>query len=121
MGLNKDQCLTPCVPPFLPGYKRLLNKEYNDSTETTYTSQSEKDDTPHTNRDDSIEKVKDTKNTNDDYKYKEDTLKHQDVNECVDNPETSDTLRDASFIKKTKEEEALIKRSMTMNVNLHVI
>ena len=26
MGLNKDQCLTPDVPQFIPGNKILLNK-----------------------------------------------------------------------------------------------
>ena len=56
----------------------------------------------HTSRDDSIAKVKDTKNTNDDDKYKEDTSKLQDCNERFDNPETSDTLCDESFIKTTK-------------------
>ena len=34
----------------------------------------------HTSRDDSVEKAKDTKTTNDDDKYKEDTSKHQDGN-----------------------------------------
>ena len=48
-------------------------------------------------------KAKDTKNTNDDDKYKEDTSKHQDGNGRVDNPETSDTLRDESVIKTTIE------------------
>ena len=38
--------------------------------------------------------MKDTKNTNDDEEFKEDTSKHQDGNELVDNPETSDILRD---------------------------
>ena len=41
--------------------------------------------------------------TNDDDEYKEDTSKYQDSNERVDNPETSDTLRDDSVIKTTKE------------------
>ena len=57
----------------------------------------------HTIRDDSIAKAKDTKNKNDDNKYKEDTSKLQDGNERVDNPETSDTLCDNSVIKTTKE------------------
>ena len=93
MGLNKYQCLTPDVPPFLPGNKRLLNEENYDNTETTDTLQSEKDDASHTKRYDSIAKLKDTKNTNDDDEYKEDTSKHQDGNERVDKPETSGTLR----------------------------
>ena len=56
----------------------------------------------HTSRDDFTAKAKDTKNTNDDDKYKEDTSKHQYGNECVDNPETSDHFRDDSDIKTTK-------------------
>ena len=56
----------------------------------------------HTSRDDCIAKAKDTKNTNDDDKYKVDTSKHQDGNESVDNLETLDTLRDDSIIKTTK-------------------
>ena len=66
MGLNKQQCLTPDVPPFLPGDKILLNEENDDNPETTDTSQSIKYDTPHTNQDDFIANVKYTKNTNDD-------------------------------------------------------
>ena len=34
MGLNKDQCLTPDVPPFLPGNKILLNEENDENPET---------------------------------------------------------------------------------------
>ena len=41
IGLNKYQCLTPDVPPFLPGNKILLNEENDDNPETTHTSQSE--------------------------------------------------------------------------------
>ena len=47
--------------------------------------------------------MKYTENTNDDDTYKEDTSKHQDGNEHVENPETSDTLRYESDIKTTKE------------------
>ena len=75
----------------------------------------------HILQDDYIAKVKGTKNTNDDDKYKEDTSKHQDGNEIVDNPETSDTSRNESVINITKEEAALIKRLMTMNFKHHVI
>ena len=92
MGNNKYQCLTPDVPTFLPGNTIILNKENDDNTETTDTSQYENDDTSHTNQDDYIEKVKDTKNANDDDKYKDDTSKNQYGNERVDNPETSYTL-----------------------------
>ena len=42
------------------------------------------------------------KNTNDDDKHKEDTLKHKDGNESVDNPETSDTSRNEIIISTTK-------------------
>ena len=87
---------------FLPGNKILLNEENNHNPEPTDTSQSEKYDMSHTTRDDYIEKAKDTTNTNEDEKYKKDTSKLQDSNECVDNPKTSDNLRDDSVIKKTK-------------------
>ena len=65
--------------------------------------------------------IRKTKKTNDDDEYKEDTSKHQDVNECVDNHETSDTLRNKIDINTKKEEEPLIKRLMTMNFKPHVI
>ena len=61
------------------------------------------------------------KNTNDNDTYKEDTSQHQDGNESVDNPETSDTSRNEIIINTTKEEEALIKRLMSMNFKHHVI
>ena len=101
---KNNQCLTSDVPPFLPGNKLLRNQENDDDPETTDTSHTEKEDTSYTNQDDSIENVKDMKNTNDDDKYKENTSKHQDGNESVDNPETSDTSRDERVIKTTKEE-----------------
>ena len=47
------------------------------------------------------------KNTTDDEKYKEDNSQHQDGNESV--------------INKTKEEEALIKRLMSMNFKQNII
>ena len=46
------------------------------------------------------------KNNNDDDKYKEDTLKHQDGKKSVDNPESLDTSLNEKFINTTKEEEA---------------
>ena len=52
---------------------------------------------------------------------KKDTSKHQEGNKRVDNPETSDTLRDESVIKTTKEKESLIKRLITMYFKHHVI
>ena len=75
----------------------------------------------HTNKDDSIEILKDTKNTNDDGKYKDDISKNQDSNESVDNPENSDTSRNEIFINKTKEEAALIEWLITMNFKHHVM
>ena len=88
MELNKDKCLTTDVLPFLPGNKILINEENDDGPETRDTPQSEKYYMSHTSQDDSIAKVKDTKNTNDDDNYKEDTSKLQDGYERVDNPET---------------------------------
>ena len=68
-----------------------------------------------------LKKTNDKKITNNDDEYKEETSKIQEGNESVDNSETSDTLRDDSIIKTTKEEEALIQRLMTMNFKYHVI
>ena len=42
------------------------------------------------------------KNTNDYDKYKEDTSKHQDCNESVDNPETLDNSRNESLVNTIK-------------------
>ena len=55
------------------------------------------------------------KNTNDYDENKDETSQRQDSNEIVDNPETIDTSRNESVINTTKEEEALIKRLMSMN------
>ena len=44
------------MSPFLPGNKRLLNKDNDDNTKTTYTSLSDKDDMSHTSPDDFPEK-----------------------------------------------------------------
>ena len=65
-GLKKDRCLTPHVPPFPSGFISLSNKAYDDNSETTDTSRTDKDDTLHTNRNVSIEYLKATKNINDD-------------------------------------------------------
>ena len=51
MGLNKYQFLTPNVPPFLSGNKRLLNKDNDDNPETTDNSLYGKDDMSHTSPD----------------------------------------------------------------------
>ena len=90
------------MSPFLPGIKILLNKGNDHNPETTDTSLSEKYNMSHTSRYDYIAKAKDTKDTNDDDKYKEDTSKHQDGNERVDNPETSDTFHYDIVINKAK-------------------
>ena len=91
---NKKYTNSKAFSPFLPGNKTILNEENDDNPETTDTSQSEKDDTSQNSRDDSIVKVKETQKIKDDNKYKEEILKLRDGNECVDNPNTSDTLRD---------------------------
>ena len=57
MGLNKYQCLTPDVPPFVPGNKTLLNEDNDDDPKTPDTSRSEKGDTSHTSQDDYIAKA----------------------------------------------------------------
>ena len=49
-----------------------------------------------------LKNIKDMKNTNDDYEYIEYTSNHQDGNESVDNPETSDTSFNESVINTTK-------------------
>ena len=56
----------------------------------------------HTSQDDFITKTKDTKNINDDDKYKKDTSKHPDSNESVDNLESSDALCNDGIINTTK-------------------
>ena len=104
LGLEKDQCLTSDLPPFIPGKKSLRNEENDDNPETIDNSHTEKYDTSHINRYDSIGNVKETKNTNDDDKYKEDTSRHQEGNESVDNPETSNNSLNKSVINTTKQE-----------------
>ena len=66
LGIQKYQCLPPHVSPFPHGFKSLINKANNDNTKTTDTSCTDKDDTSRANRDNFIENVKYTKNTNDD-------------------------------------------------------
>ena len=109
------------MSPFLLGNKILLNEGNYHNPETMDTSRSEKYDKSYTSWDDFIEKDKYQNNINDDDEYKEETSKHQDGNESVDNAETSDTFRGDSIIKTTKEEEALIQRWITMNFKYHVI
>ena len=84
----------------------MRNEANDNNRENTDTSRTDKDDMSCTNRDDSIENMKSMKNTNDDKKYKDDNLQHRDVNE--------------SFINKTKEEESLITRLISMNFKHHV-
>ena len=109
------------MSPFLPGNKIILNEDNDDNLGTTDISLSGKDDMSHTSTDDFTEKPNDKKITNNDDEYKEENSKIQEVNESVDNSETSNTLRDDSIIKTTKEREALIQRFMTMNFKYHVI
>ena len=90
------------LSPFIAGNKIQLKEGNYHNPETTDTSQSEKYYISHISRDYFIEKVKRHKNTNDDDEYKEDTSKHQDSNESIDNPETSDTLCDDRIIKTIK-------------------
>ena len=120
LELKQYQCLTSDVPPFLPGMKLLRNEKNDDDPETIETSHSDKDDTSHNNRDDSIENIKEMKNINYHDEYKEDTSKHQDGNESVDNPEISDTSRNESFFNTTKK-RALIKPLIFTDFKHHVI
>ena len=107
LGLQKYQCLPSHVPPFSSGFKLLRNKANDNNTETIDTSCTDKYDTSRTDKDDSIENVKAMKKTNDDEKYKEDNSQHQHGNESV--------------INTTKEEEAWIKRLMSMNFKQNII
>ena len=50
---NQDKT-TSHIPPFPPGFKSLRNEANDDNPETTYTSRTDKYDTSHTNRYDSI-------------------------------------------------------------------
>ena len=71
---------------YISSWNEIIKKQgkwYN--PETTDTKRTDKDDTSHTNYDDSNKKLEGMKNTIDDDKYKEDTLQPQDVNESVDN------------------------------------
>ena len=61
---KKKYIKSKALSPFIPGNKRLLNKDNDDNTETTYTSLSEIDDMSHTSPDDVTEKRK-TKKIND--------------------------------------------------------
>ena len=63
------------LSPFLPGNKRLLNKDNDDNPETTDTSLSEKYDMSHTSTDDFTGKTDDKTITNNDDEYKEETSK----------------------------------------------
>ena len=120
--LNKKKNIKyRALSPFIPGNERLLNKDNNYNPETTDTSISEKYYMSHTSPDDFTGRIKDERNTNDDDKYKEETLILQYSNKSVDNSETSDTLRDDSIIKTTKYEEAFIPQLMTMNFKYHII
>ena len=75
----------------------------------------------HTSPDEFTEKTNDKINTKNDDKYKEETSNIQEGNESLDNSETSNTLRDDSIVKTTKEIETFIQRFRTMNFKYHVI
>ena len=62
LGIKNDKCLPPHVTPFPPGVKALRNEGNDYNPETTDTSRADKDDMSRTNRDDSIENEKATKN-----------------------------------------------------------
>ena len=66
LGLKKYQCLPAHLPPFSYVIKALRNEANDDNPETTDTSHTGEDDRSRSNRDDSIEYVKSTKNKNDD-------------------------------------------------------
>ena len=65
-GIKKDQSLPPHVPTFPPRLKSLGNEADDDHHESIYTSRTDKDDTSHTDQDDSIENIISMKNKNDD-------------------------------------------------------
>ena len=102
LGLKKDQCLTSDVPPCLPGMKSFRNKEHDDNPETTDTSYTNRDNMSNTIQYDYIVNVKYMKNTNDDDEYKEDTSKHHEGIETVNNHETSNTSRNGTQPKEKK-------------------
>ena len=54
LGIQKYQCLLSHAPSLSSGFKSLRNKANDDNTKTTDNSCTDKDDTSHTNRYDSI-------------------------------------------------------------------
>ena len=62
---KKKNIKSLALSPFFSGNKILLSEENDNNPETTYTSQSGKDNMSNNSRDDSIAKAKDSKNTND--------------------------------------------------------
>ena len=105
--IGKYQSLPLHLPKFPIGYKSLRNKADHDLHEYTDTSHIDKYDSSRTDKDKSIDNLKSMNDKNSDDKYKEGNLQHQHGNESV--------------INKTKEEESLIKRFMSMNFQKKVI
>ena len=60
LGIEKYQSLPPHLPKFPPVFKSLRNDVENDYNESIYKSCTDKDDTPRTDKDDSIENLKST-------------------------------------------------------------
>ena len=118
---KKHKYIKPtALPTFIPGNKILLKEDNYDNPETTDTSLSGKDDMSHTSKDDFTEKRNDKTNYRSWWIVQGGNIKIKEVNESVDNSETSDNLGDDSIIKTTKNIEALIQRLMTMNFKYHV-
>ena len=105
--IEKYQILPPHLHKFPPGFKSLRNEAADDPHEYTDTSRTDKYDMSRTDKDKSIENLKSMNNKNSDDEYKEENSQHQHGNESV--------------INKTKQEEAFIKRLMSMNFQQKVI
>ena len=84
-GIKNNQSLSPRVPRFPPGFKSLRNQANDDHYESTDNSSTDKDDTSRTDQDDYIDNLKSMENKNDDGKYKQYNLQHQNGNESVIN------------------------------------
>ena len=99
LGNEKDQSLPPQLAKYFSGYKSLIHKakdNHNDSTDTS-----------RTDKEDYINNLKAINNKNIDDKYTYDNSQDNNSNESV--------------INKTKEEEDLMDRLMSMNFPRKVI
>ena len=95
----KNQILPSHLPKFCSGYKLLINVADDDRRYSI--------DMSCTDKEYSIDNLKSTNKKNIDDGYKEENLQHQHCN--------------ASVINKTKEEEVLIKKLMSVNFQKKVI